>query len=122
MISKHTRKARSFKKFYLAVSFEGKTYCPFDEPTGCILTSASRASGVGRGDEVLVLPAGTDRLGRALVAVTTEHGTETWKEHQVPGGRPEPPQCPCLVNVLTGERTYGAPGEDPEHLFERLHS
>ena len=27
---------------------------------------------------------------------------------------------PCLVNVLTGERTYGAPGESTEEIFERL--
>ena len=27
---------------------------------------------------------------------------------------------PCLVNVLTGKRTYGRPGEDPEMIYNRL--
>jgi len=27
---------------------------------------------------------------------------------------------PCLVNIVTGERHYGHPGEDPEMIFERL--
>ena len=37
------------------------------------------------------------------------------------GGRPAAPQeRPCLVNVITGKRTYGQPGEDSEQLFERM--
>jgi len=29
-------------------------------------------------------------------------------------------QRPCLVNILTGERYYGAPGESEDELFGRL--
>lgn len=29
---------------------------------------------------------------------------------------------PVLVNILTGQRTVGEPGEDAEHLFERMFS
>lgn len=41
-----------------------------------------------------------------------------WKEPR-PAPEPQPEtKRPCLVNVLTGEKTYGPPGMDPEVLFE----
>ena len=40
-------------------------------------------------------------------------------------GRPEhvtrkPRRRPCLVNILTGERTYGHPGESEDSLYGRM--
>ena len=35
-------------------------------------------------------------------------------------GRPVAQERPCLVNVITGKRTYGRPGEDSEQVFERM--
>jgi len=31
-----------------------------------------------------------------------------------------PERRPCLVNVITGKRTYGRPGQDEESLFEEM--
>lgn len=40
-------------------------------------------------------------------------------------GRPQhvtkrPQRRPCLVNILTGQRTYGRPGESEDSLYGRL--
>jgi hypothetical protein len=34
--------------------------------------------------------------------------------------KPRRAKRPCLVNVLTGERTYGRPGESEDSLFGRM--
>lgn len=43
----------------------------------------------------------------------------------VDGGRPshvtkKPQRRPCLVNILTGKRTYGRPGESEDSLYGRM--
>ena len=40
-------------------------------------------------------------------------------------GRPShvtkrPERRPCLVNIITGKKTYGRPGQDEESLFEEM--
>lgn len=32
----------------------------------------------------------------------------------------KPEKRPCLVNILTGKRTYGQPGESEDNLFGRM--
>jgi hypothetical protein len=34
--------------------------------------------------------------------------------------RPRRAKRPCLVNILTGERTYGRPGESEDSLYGRM--
>lgn len=114
-----TRKVRrTAKGLYKSVSVGGKVYCPFDEPTGCILTTASHKSLMECGESVTVTPAGKDILGHGLVTVDCGDFAETWKEKvKLPEPKPEPRKRPVLVNVLTGERIEGEPGMSEDLLF-----
>ena len=44
-----------------------------------------------------------------------------WPEDERPSHvTKRPPRRPCLVNVLTGKRTYGCPGESEDSLYGRM--
>lgn len=103
----------------------GKDYSPVDPKIEVSLSDSKTE--FDKGDEVFVtLTDKTERFGtRRYLEVTAEgYAPEMWLERYVPESKPEPKPAEraCLVNVLTGERTYGRVGEDPENLFERLYS
>lgn len=109
---------------YLTVKHNGKAYSPRDPKIEMCLRSAETS--FERGDSVEVeLTGQKERFGDcAYIRVKSEYGEEMWLERKpAPPPAPKPePRRPCLVNVITGERTYGPAGMDEEMLFESLYS
>jgi len=79
------------------------------------------------------------KVNRSKVRIRQEESRGTYRDYSVgtlwnvpfslvwpvDEGRPQhvtrkPKRRPCLVNVLTGKRTYGRPGESEDSLYGRM--